>query len=322
VLLLAVLPFLVRSETVLFHLKGGDRLAGTVLSESSNAVVIVTRWASEVSLPADQIEAREVLPDPTATNNIAATVVAPTNESPASPAAPANELAKPAKPRAKQWWADAKVGVDLIRGAKDREIYYGQFALRYARPYATKPRESFRNTLEYRVDYSQTDGVESSDRMYGSDKVDLDIGRDLFVYNFAGAGYDDVRRIEFQYEVGPGFGVHVLRRTNLVVNIEGGLNYQSQERIGAERVEALYGRVAQDVMWRLDSAVTLSQRAALLTRLDEPEQMQLRVEATFGVAIMKNVSFNLTAIEIYDTRPVPGVSPNEFQLRSAIGLAF
>jgi len=176
--------------------------------------------------------------------------------------------------------------------------------------------------MEYRVDSGKTDGVKSSDRMYGSDKADYDVGRDLFLYNFAGAGYDSVRKIEFQLEAGPGIGWHAAKTPTFSANIEGGLNYQSQERNGAPRLEALYGRAGQDLVWKLDPQVTFTQRSSLLARVDAADQMQLRLEANLGFALMKNLSLNLTAIEIYDTRPVPGVTPSEFQLRSSIGVGF
>lgn len=295
------------TERFVFLLKGGDHITGTIVSESSNTVVVATAWARELSLPAEQIEAREKI----------------STNSPTSVPQPAIAAAKAPKPAPKKsWHADARVGMDLIQGAKDREIYYGQAALRYARPLAANPSRSFRNTLEYRADYAKTDGVKSSDRMYGSDKADYDVSRDLFLYNFAGAGYDHVRKIEFQFETGPGLGCHLVRAATFCANVEGGFNYQSQERIGTSRVEAVYGRAAQDITWKVDSQVTFTQRSALLTRVDEPDQMQLRLEANLALALMKNLSLNLTAIEIYDTRPVPGVTPNEFQLRSSIGVAF
>jgi hypothetical protein len=272
--------------------------------------VVATAWADELSLPVSQIEAREIL---------AATP--PTNQPVARPPAVVALTPPPATPK-QGWHADTRVGMDLIRGAKDREIYYGQLALRYARPLASDPERYFRNTLEYRVDYTKTDGVKSSDRMYGSDKVDYDIGRKLFLYGFTGAGHDDIRKITFQFETGPGAGYHLVRTPVFAASVEGGVNYQNQEREGFDRVEALYGRVAQDILWKVDSRVTLSQRSALLTRVDAPDEMQLRLEANLGFALVKNVSLNLTAIEIYDTRPVPGVTPNEFQLRSSIGLGF
>lgn len=311
---------------MVFHLKGGDRIAGEILSESTNSVTISTSWAKEVVLPLDQIAARE-LPTAIAATNAPPVIVhkvpATTNPVVVVQSAKLREEKKPAASEpSKLWRADAKLGMDMIQGEKDRRIYYGQLALKYTRPFESEPTRVFRNTLEYRADYARTDGVESANRMYGSDKVDLDIGRRLFVYNFAGAGYDEVRKIDLQYEVGPGLGYHLFRLPSFTANVEGGLSYQCQDRQDSDRIEALYARVGEDLTWKVDSRITFSQRAALLTRVDAPDQMQLRLEANLAFGIVKNVTFNLTAIELYDTRPVPGVTPSEFQLRSAIGLAF
>ena len=325
-LLFSLLTSSLPAEPVIFHLKGGDRIAGTVLSEGTNSVVIATPWAKELSIPLDQIESRQAVPAPGIASAVPA--VAPGKPPVTSVAAEAGKApdvtkAKSPKPEpAKTWRFDAKLGMDLIYGEKDRRIYYGTMALKYAQPYASKPRQFFRNTLEYRADYATTDDVESANRMYGSDKADFDISEHLFVYNFAGAGYDEVRKIDLQYEVGPGLGYHLFRLANFTANVEGGFSYQVQDRQDSERIEAMYARAAQDVTWKIYPQTTFSQRAALLTRVDAPDQLQLRLEANLGFAVVKNVSFNLTAIEMYDTRPVPGVTPSEFQLRSAIGLAF
>lgn len=325
-LLFSLLTNTLPAEPVIFHLKGGDRIAGTVLSEGSNSVVIATAWVKELSIPLDQIESRQA--SPLATTSPAIAAVPPgkpafvNGATEVQKSAPVTAAKPPKIEPVREWRFDAKLGMDLIYGEKDRRIYYGSLALKYARPYASRPRQFFRNTLEYRADYATTDDIQSANRMNGSDKMDFDIGERLFLYNFAGVGYDDVRKIELQYEVGPGLGYHLLRFPNLSANVEGGFSYQVQDRHESERIEAMYARAAQDVTWKINSATTFSQRAALLTRVDEPEQMQFRVEANLGFAIVKNVSFNLTAIELYDTRPVPGVTPSEFQLRSAIGLAF
>lgn len=324
--LLALLTNTLPAGPVVFHLKGGDRIAGTVLFEGTDAVVIATPWVKELSLPLDQIEARETLPAMATTNAVAAASLdepITTNSAAVTGAMSTVVAAKPPKPvPVKEWRLDAKLGMDLIYGAKDRQVFYSQIALKYARPYASNPRQFFRNTVEYRVDYATTDEVESANRMSGSDKMDFDVGERLFLYNFAGAGYDEVRKIDMQYEVGPGLGYHLFRSANFTANVESGFSYQYQDRHDSPRVEAIYARAAQDVTWKIYSQTTFSQRAALLTRVDGPEQMQLRLEANLGLALVRNVSFNLTAIEMYDTRPVPGVTPNEFQLRSAIGLAF
>ena len=312
--LFALLTNTASAQPFVFHLKGGDRIAGTVLSEGTNSIVISTKWANELRIPLEQIESREPVCVPAPPNAVTAAT-------PGTP--PVVVVAKPETPPAvKPWKFDTKLGMDLIYGEKDRRLYYGQLALKYARPYDSNPRRFFRNALEYRADYATTDNVESANRMYGSDKADFDVGEHKFLYNLIGAGYDDVRQIDLQYEIGPGLGYHLLRGPALTANIEGGFSYQVQERHDSPRIEAVYARAAQDVTWKIYSQTTFTQRASVLTRVDLPEQLQLRLEANLGFAILKNISFNLTAIELFDTRPVQGVTPNEFQLRSAIGLAF
>ena len=300
-----------RAEQVVFHLRNGDRIAGDVLSETTNSVTLKTSWADEIILPLEHVSTRELPP-----------VVA---AAPAAPAMTPVKLPAPVKaPKAapREWRADVRFGADLINGAKDRQIYYGQFALKHTRPYANHPGLFFRNALEYRADYAKTDGTESANKMYVSDKADFDLSRRWFLYNYAGAGYDDVRRIEQQYEIGPGFGSHLIREPNFVMNLEAGLNYQSQQRNDSPEIEALYARTAEDVTWKISPQVTFTQRAALLTRVDEPEQLQLRLEANLSMAVVKNVFFNFTALQLYDTRPVPGVTQSEFQLRSSLGVTF
>ena len=315
-----------RAEPVIFQLHNGDRVAGSILSETTNAVVITTPWARELTIPLEHIESRKPMALAPSTNSPVvppAAAAVPTNSTVLAQTVPATKNPVPIKPRsAKEWRADVKMGMDLIYGARDGQHYYGQFALTYARPQQTNPGKFFRNTLEYRVDYAETDGVESANRMSGSNKTDFDIGRDLFIYNFMGVGYDEVRKIDLQYEIGPGLGCHLLRQTNFVANVEAGLSYQLQDRVNSPTIEASYARVGEDFTWKLLPRVTLTQRASLLIQTTDLDQMQLRLEANLSLGIIKTLSLNLTAIELYDTRPVPGVSQNEFQLRSSIGLGF
>src|SRR5882672_4763378 len=58
VLIFGVL-YSLHAETIVLHLKNGDRLAGTILIEDTNRVVISTSWIKELSVPLDQIVSRE-----------------------------------------------------------------------------------------------------------------------------------------------------------------------------------------------------------------------------------------------------------------------
>lgn len=305
------------ADPVILHFKNGDRMAGTIISENATNAVISNAWAGSLSVPLDQVVRREPLAE--ATNNLAASAAVATP----SPVAVAKAPPRPVKlAPTRTLRTNIKLGMDLIYGERRQQNYYGQLSLAYTRPYESNPARAFHNTLDYRADYVRTDGVQSANRMFGSDKLDFDIGRHTFAYNYLAAGYDDVRKIEFQCEIGPGLGYHLIKVANFAANVEGGLSYQSQERVGVPRIEATYARVGQDILWKFDPRMTLTQRSTLLTRVDNPDEMQLRLEANVGYVLVKGVSLNLTALELYDTRPVPGISRNEFQLRSSLGLAF
>src|SRR5262249_16130169 len=48
-----------QAQTVILHLKNGDRIAGTIVSEDTNRVVIATTWIKELPVPLSEIASRE-----------------------------------------------------------------------------------------------------------------------------------------------------------------------------------------------------------------------------------------------------------------------
>jgi putative salt-induced outer membrane protein YdiY len=320
-----------QSSPIVLHLKSGDRITGELVSENEVQLVVQTAWAGSLTIQRDLLERIELLV-------VAAAPTAPavsTNTSPSTdvptpavametnaPASAQTAVANAPARKPDEWKFDIKLGADMIRGERDRDVFFGQAALTYAHPYPHEPKKFFRNRLDYRADYSTVDGSKSANRMSGANKTDFDFFEHAYFYNYFGGGYDEVRRINGQYEVGPGVGYHLFRQPKFVANIESGLTYQYQDRELDGELESIYARFAQDITWKLAPKITLTQRSALLVSLEEVEELQLRLEGNLSFGLVQNVSLNLTAIELYDTRPVTGVSPNEFQLRSAIGLTF
>ncbi|MEK7707524.1 MAG: hypothetical protein AAB380_05960, partial [Verrucomicrobiota bacterium] len=188
-----------RAENVVLHLRNGDRIAGTIVAEDTNRVVLATSWIKELPVPLSAIQGRDLVTNAVTTNVVAeAKLAVPAPNSAATnivaaakatpPAGAITPASKPPKP--KLWKANLSLGTDLQFGASDHELYYGRFKLTYEQPYKSGAKKFFRNVFDYAVDYGETDGVKSADRMYGSVKTDFDVGRRVFVYNLAGAGYD------------------------------------------------------------------------------------------------------------------------------------
>jgi hypothetical protein len=330
------------AETLVLQLKTGERIFGTMLSENTNRVVISNAWVNELSIPLAQIEKRETNTSP-ATNIVSSAAISNTTANSSISAtnvktgstnvvAASGSQTKPSSPpktvHPKLWHAQVDVGVDLLYGAKERQIYNGRVKLTYARPYSRSPSKFLRNTLDYLAEYAETDGVLSGNRMEGSDKIDFDVGKKIFVYNAVGAGYDKIRKIDLHYEAGPGVGYHLFTLTNFVMNVESGFNYQVQDRSVGEDKKDFYFRFAEDFTWKLPvklkngSSVTLTEKFELFPKVENFSEYRARFESKLSFPLLKNLTFSFSVIDLYDTQPAPNVSENELQVRSTIGVTF
>ena len=358
----------VKAQPAILHLKNGDRLAGTIISEDTNRVVLTTTWIKELTVPLAAISSREKPPaeraagitnTPSVTNVVAtsatnalmgatistnaalAGATTTTNKPsgggvntnlvasakpgvPVAIPAPPGSPVKPGKP--KHWKLEGKLGADFLYGAKDQQIYYGRLKLSYELPYTSNPKKFFRNILDYGLDYGRTaDGassVISANRMDGSDKTDFDIGNHFYLYNLGGAGYDDVRKIDLHYELGPGLGYHLLRYTNFVMDVELGANYQAQYRSDNTDTKKFYYRFAESVTWKFNKRFTFTEKAEYFPQVEEPAQYRARFEANLAYALWQNISLNVSLLDLYDTQPAATIPKNDLQIRSSLGFTF
>jgi hypothetical protein len=308
----------VRAQNVILHLRNGDRLAGTILSESTNEVRLSTVWSKELVVPVSQIERRET---PAAGMDTAAATIAAALTKPGLVAARAG--APVATPWYKHWKGDASVGTDLERGGTtDRALYYGKLNLTYSHPYVRDPKQFFRNIFTYSAEYGKTDGTVSANDMGGSSKTDFDFTRKVYAYNLGAASYDVIRKIDLHYEEGPGAGYHLFTGTNFIVNTELGANYQTEYRSDDTSTHSIYYRLAEDLTWKLNKQMNLTEKFEFFPKADDLGQYRFRFESTLGYALLLNFSLNMSVIDLYDTQPATGVPANDFQLRTSLGVKF
>ena len=344
-LLLALSTLALHSQTVALKLRNGDRISGNIISESTNQIVISNAWTKTLTIPLVEIQSREILtPQIAATNVPPVAVVAKTNAPvvtkqlpppAAKPVVAVTPAVKPKTPSA--WHGDIQLGADVGISETRRQLYHSRFKITYA-PVAdsglnglSEHIDRFRNTFDFNMAYGTTDGILSANRMDGSSKTDFDLGdkRQVFVYNLFGGGYDEIRRIERRYEVGPGIGYHIFTRSNLVLNAEVGLNYQTQNlwsKVGDRpRIytwnDRFYYRLAEDFTWKISKTLTFDEKFELFPQMDF-EEYRFRFESNLRYWILENLSFNLTVLDIYDTQPAIGVGRNDLQIRSSIGVKF
>lgn len=299
------------AQSVVLHLRNGDRITGTIVSESNEQITLDTAWQKGLAVPVSMVERREAAPEP-----VAAKPAAPAEPKPEPQ--PAEAAAPPVEPKAgfwDRWKGELQVGLDIARSEKNRDLWHGRARLTYGEG-------RFRQAFDYSVAYGRTDGILSANRMDGSTKTDWDVADRVFVYNLGAAGYDEIRKIDYQYEVGPGLGYRLITRTNVVMVVEGGGNYTRTGFATVPDREELNLRLAEDITWMINSRLVLEEKLAYTPRVDDFSAYRLRFEGTLKYFLLQNLSLNLSVLNLFDTRPAPGVSRNDLQIRSSLGVKF
>lgn len=331
VLFVCVLLNTARAENVVLYLKNGDKVTGLVVSEYTNRVVLSNSWSKELSVPMTEIKKREI-------------AVATVTNAPE----PTNFLARlrsnlrstnaVVPPLFKHWKGQAEVGVDLTYSTIQQQLYHGSFSLSYEHPYASNPKLFFRNTVDFLAEYGKTEQtvprpngsggtnsvpvtVTSANQVGGSDKTSFDLSRRWYVFNLGGAGYDQIRGITLHVEDGPGVGYHLLTSSNLVMNLEGGANYQIQNRSDDTHIRDVFYRAAENINWKITPRTTFTEAFEFYPRYDLDEY-RTRLEATLSYNLWRYLFLNLSVRDNYDTEPVPGTVPNELMVHSALGVKF
>jgi putative salt-induced outer membrane protein YdiY len=306
---------------VVVQLKNGDRLTGQLVTQETNHVVIATSWADSLVLPIAAIGGirtapGEVLftpattPAPSPASSPTTSTVAQTKPNPVSAAQPGKLT------------TTANLGLDLLFGAKERQIYYARIKSTYEHPYESNPRQYFRTIADYMANYGETDGEISANNMAASVQTDFDFGPVYYFYNAANVGYDQIRKIDLLYGVGPGIGRHLYTKPAFVLNVDGGVNYQVQKRSEGESPQSAYLRLGDNLTWKLADRVTLSKKFDFLLSCENASEFRFRLDSTLSYRLWNSLSLNLSFLDLYDTDPAPGVDQNEVQLRSSLGFTF
>lgn len=308
-------------QTITLSLRNGDRITGTIISEDATKLVISTPWAKEVTVLTAEISKREAVKPPAETNDEGKPTVAVDSSKAATPP-PAKAAAAPAVPlppiqakRPKYWAADIQMGVDLAFSEKDQQLYSTRAKLTYGR-------NKFHNVFDYLFSYGKANGLVSANRMDGSVKTDLDVGKRFYLYNLAGAGYDQIRLIDLRYEAGPGLGYHLITRSNFVLNVETGVNYQAQYLSDNTSTEFVFTRFAQNLTWTINDRFVVDEKFEFFPRVEHWAEYRFRFETNLRYRLQGNISLNLTLADQYESNPGRNVPQNDVQLRSSIGLKF
>jgi len=350
------------AATLLVTLSNGDRLTGDFLSEDNTQLVILSPLAGRIAIPksavAQRIEtssanstsspstaafptpAPATTPAPTPSPKLVSTNAAAaskqTNSTPAA-AAPATIAGaqKPAappppaqswfvglmpisvRPLFTNWHGGLNLGMDVGFGTSDRRTFY-------MNGNASHSWDRVRNTVDYHVAYGTVNTVQSANRMEGPEKTETDLGkkRRLYIYNQGGAGYDEIRRIDFEFHEGAGLGYKLLQKTKLNLNTEAGLQYQEQNFHNQARHSFVSVRLGENLVWRPVDKLEIRHSLAYTPDLADFSVVRFRADLSLIYPLFKRITLSFNLIDLYDSQPAIGVKNNDLQIQSTIGMNF
>jgi putative salt-induced outer membrane protein YdiY len=323
-------------------LRNGDRLTGEVKSESAERLTLKTPFAGTIKIPKSEIAKREPVAPPLAVTPASPPASPAASPKPAPAPAPSSSPAKPIAiaggtnppvaalgalarswlpqwlvPYTTNWHGSVQLGMDLGMGTADRQTFYGN-------AYANHSFNRVRNNAEYHVAYGTLNGRESANRMNGRIKTDYDFGtkRRTYIYNTGGIVYDEIRRVDMEFDEGVGLGYKLIQRPKFNVNGELGGQYQNINFITANDRSYLSIRVAESLSWQVSEKLRFDQRLTFLPNVEDLADYRVRFELSASYPLFKRVTISFNAIELYDSAPPPGVDQNDLTLQSSVGINF
>jgi hypothetical protein len=317
---LAALAFIACStwaaDIVLF-LRNGDRLTGAVLSETPTEITIKSKSLGNITIPAAEVEKREIFiakpsaPLASATNAVAG--ASTTTNKPPTGVASSTPPTKPQVP--KHWNTEVQLGLNLRYTTLDQ-----QEALVVAK--STYSRNRFREILDYNFTWGRTEQTQTANRMAGSTKTEYDINPKWYAFNVGAGGFDEIRKIDREFEIDPGIGYNFIKKPNLVLKGEVGFGYHDQFFADGHELATYSGRLAGIFTWRIYDKLMADGRVEYFPNVKAIDEYRFRFESTLRYPLMKNVSLNLIVVDLYDTEAPAGVENNDLQVRTAIGMKF
>lgn len=316
----AALALGAHAADVIIHLRNGDRLTGKITGETPTEVTLQTATLGKILVPVGQILKREepvAAPPAGATNTVAATTItnAPLAASKPPPATPApTPVATKPKPP-KLWNTELQFGLNLRYTTRDQ-----QEALVIAK--TTYAKGKFREILDYNFTWGRTEDTQTANRMSGSAKSEYDLTPKWYLFGLAGAGYDEIRLIDRQWEINPGVGYQWIKKPDFVFKTEVGMSYQDQYFKNGNELNTFAGRLAGIFTWRIYEKLTADGRLEYFPNIKDINEYRLRAESTLRYPLLQNLSINLNVIDLYDTEAPPAVEQNDLQVRSSLGIKF
>ena len=215
------------------------------------------------------------------------------------------------------WHGNVGLGMNLGFGTTDRQTFF-------ATANATHSWRRVVNAVNLNAAYGLVDQVEAANRLEGMVKTDvfLDRKRHLYAYNLALGGYDSIRLIDRRLEEGVGLGYRIYERPRLVVNLEGGAQFQHFNYAQQPDRSLWSARISENLNWKPSDKMTLTQKLQFMPNVTDPSDFRVRFDLIVSYPLFRRITVSLNAVNEYESIAPRGVDHNDLQITTNVNLTF
>jgi len=289
---------------------------------TGDRLILKTLWNQNIEIPFEQIQPQV---NQQLASGFSRSTRGPTQQRPI-PEPGTNQVANAPAPAKKsvpsKWSNDLRLGLDLQYSAVNRQVFHTRWKSNYKGKHVL-------NTLDYAYTYGKSDGKLSANRMDGRFKTDFVLPGRWYLYSLGGLGYDEIRKIDLRYEVGPGLGLHLIKAPNFIsesdkvnVDIEVGAELEEKRFRSGRKDSNYFIRLAQVFHWEINSKLKFDEKFELFPQIGNLEAHRFRIEGNVAYAFWKNLSLNLTVLAESESKTVNNLRPESIQVRSSLGIRF
>jgi putative salt-induced outer membrane protein YdiY len=322
-------------------LKNGDRLTGAIVSVSDKKLVLKTAYAGEISIDWDSVAQfsseqamvvtrsnQQTVSGPVSTKDSEVTV----NTTSGTQTIPMSEVAvmrSPADQAAYEkslhpgilegWTGGGNLGLALARGNSDTTDLGLGFN-------AARPTTTDKWTIQANGIYSTnvTSGVTSTtaNSFGGFIRYDHNLTKKWFVFGLLTGLYDHLQDLNVRISPGGGIGYHAIASKATTLDLLGGFGYTYENYTGGVTHNLVNATIGDEFKHKFSPAVSVYQDFYFFPYLNGNGNYRGTFDFGLVSKLYRAITWNLTFLDIYNSRPLPGKKDNDLQFTTGLGLTF
>ena len=176
---------------------------------------------------------------------------------------------------------------------------------------------------------SQQDDSDQESRQTARLRFDRFVSPKLFQFLITSFEHNDRQRLNFRTTLGGGLGKTLVKTKKTELSLLGGVvftteRFRADEATGdpAELIRSGEGLAGIEWETRLIDRVRLTSKFAVLPGLTQEGRYRLEYDATLRIPLVRNLTWNVTVFDRFDSKPPTEVPRNDFGMVSGLGIVF